>query len=377
MLDLAVKNISRQRTRTSLTVLGIVIGIAAIVALGSFSEGLNVYMQNSLEIIAGKIMIQEKGVDLTSFAGSDITQEQVDLMEETDGVKEVVPMNYYVDMEGGFGFDMSFDNLLVGIEPDKYRYLVGETIEIYDGRDMDEGETGVVILGNDVSENKNLRVGDYVTVKETEFEIVGVLERIGDAEMDSYIIANLYEVQDLLGTDTFQMVMVIPEDITNSEGVAENIEDEDEGLDAITSTEMARMGGEIIGQIRIFTLGIGGVAAFVGGLGVLNTMIMAVMERRREIGVMKAIGATKRIVLKQILTESLMISLIGGLVGLALGSIGSIFIGMMMGGMIPAIVTVELAAGSIIFALTLGLVGGVYPAMKAANLDPVEALRYE
>ncbi len=175
--------------------------------------------------------------------------------------------------------------------------------------------------------------------------------------------------------DTYQMVYVILDNPEEAEDVADDIEDNDETLDAITSTDMIRMVSEIMSQISIFTFGIGAIAAFVGGLGVLNTMIMAVMERRREIGVMKAIGATRRFVLIQILTESSLLSLVGGFVGLFLGWIASFSFGIITGGLLSAIVTPALALGSLAFAFALGFIGGLYPAWKAARLDPVEALR--
>ena len=127
----------------------------------------------------------------------------------------------------------------------------------------------------------------------------------------------------------------------------------------------------------MFIVGIGSIAAFVGGLGVMNTMIMAIIERRREIGVMKAIGASNSMVLKQILTESALISSIGGVAGICFGSMAAIGINIFAGGIITATVTPFLVIGALLFALALGVFGGFYPAWKAAKLDPVEALRYE
>jgi putative ABC transport system permease protein len=163
-----------------------------------------------------------------------------------------------------------------------------------------------------------------------------------------------------------------------TEQIAEDIEDTDDDYSALTSQELARQAGAIVDQVRIFTFGIGAIAAIVGGLGVMNTMIMAVMERRREIGVMKAIGATNRRVLSQILAESAMISLLGGAGGILLGLIGAVLLSNFIGGgQITATVTPGLALTGLSFALFLGVIGGLYPARKAAGVDPVEALRYE
>ncbi|MBL7206077.1 MAG: ABC transporter permease [Candidatus Aenigmarchaeota archaeon] len=377
MIDFAFKNITRQRTRTILTTLGIIIGIAAIVALGSISEGINQYITASLELSAGKIIIQQRGSGgfQGGFAGSDITDDDLEELGSIDGVKEIVPMNLYFSMGRGMSFGPGM--VIAGIDPERSEFLVGENIEMHEGREMEGGETGVMMLGFVFAEQRDLGVGDYFELKDMEFEIIGILEKIENPNVDDSASVNIVDIQELMGVDTYQMAYVVPFDIRDAEAIAEEIENSYEKLSATTPVELARQVGEIITQIRLFTLGIGGIAAVVGGLGVLNTMIMAVLERRREIGVMKAIGATKRRILMQILTESAMISLIGGALGLAIGALVVFGIVLASGGQLPAQVTPGLAAGSMIFALMLGIVGGVYPSIKAANLDPVEALRYE
>jgi putative ABC transport system permease protein len=133
----------------------------------------------------------------------------------------------------------------------------------------------------------------------------------------------------------------------------------------------------IVDMISIFTIGISSIAAIVGGLGVMNTMIMSVLERKREIGIMKAIGATNKFVLTQILVESVMISLIGGVLGLLIGGVGSYSLRFISSGLANARVTINLAIGSLSFAVFLGLFGGLYPAWSASKLNPIEAIRYE
>ena len=116
------------------------------------------------------------------------------------------------------------------------------------------------------------------------------------------------------------VLYAVPEDITNTEVVGENIEDTFEDFNAITDLELSRQVGQMVNNIRFFTVGIAAIAAIVGGLGVMNTMIMAVLERRREIGLMKALGATNRMIMTQFLTESALLALIGGIGGLVLGT---------------------------------------------------------
>ncbi len=374
MLDLAFKNIMRQRTRTILTAMGILIGIGAIVALGSIAEGIDTMVQSGLELTAGKITVMEKDAGFFGIMG-ELTDEDLEVIEGIGGIKEVVPMLFYMEnmvmMQGP-------EWVAVGIDPSKGEYFIGENAEMEDGRMLEEGESGVAVLGYTVANRYNIEVGDFWTIKEDDFEIIGVIEKTDISDIDTSIMVDFDDLMDVTDSDTYQMIYVIPDDVKDTERIADDIEDASERLDAMTTKEMARQAGQIVDQIRMFTFAIGAIAALVGGLGVMNTMIMAVMERRREIGVMKAIGATNRMVLTQILTESAMISLIGGIGGIILGIIGSFFVSSIFGGgQIPAVVTPMLALTGLLFALFLGVVGGFYPAMKASRLDPVEALRYE
>ena len=373
MWDIAFKNVMRNKTRTFLTVLGILIGIGAIVGLGSIAEGINEAVQSGLELTAGKIIVTEKGSGFFGFTG-ELTDEDVEVIKEIGGIKEIVPVLSYAEnlqlMKGA-------ECYVIGIEPEKIEYFVGESIGMDDGRKLEEGDADVAIIGKDTADKYNLGVGDTWTIKDRDFEIVGVIEKTNTPDIDSSIVVSLQDLQNLLDTDSFQIIYVIPNDVKDTEKIAEEIEDSSDRLDAVTTKEFARQASQLVEKIRFFTVGIGAVAAVVGGLGVMNTMIMAVMERRREIGVMKAIGATNTMILKQILTESGVISLVGGVGGVVLGIAVSIIIGKFAGGTIQAVVTPWLVFEGLGFALLLGLLGGYYPARKASKLDPVEALRYE
>ncbi len=376
MLDLAFRNIRKQRTRTLLTVMGILIGITAIVALGSFSEGINVMVGKELGDMAGKIIVMQKGSGgiMSMYAGSDITQEQLDNIRSISGVEEAVPMLWFMPGGSGQGFSSS-SVFVIGMDVDNIELLIGKNIEMEEGRLFDAGERDVAIAGYDIAESLNLRAGDFFTVKDKEFSITGVAEKTGDSDLDFSIVVPVEDLQDAMDTENYQSVFVVAQKPENAEIVADDIMSQDDTLEALTSKEIARQFSEIMGTVSIFTIGVGAIAAFVGGLGVMNTMIMAVIERKRELGLMKAVGATRRFMLMQILTESSLISIIGGAAGLFLGWLASMALTVLFGGMITTVVTPGLAGGSLAFALALGVFGGLYPAWKAVKLDPVDALR--
>lgn len=376
MLDLALRNIVRQRTRTFLTVLGIVLGIGAVVALGSISAGLNDQIQQSLQLNAGKIIVTQKGSSgfFVGFSGSELTQENLEEIAQVSGVLDIIPQMYYweniIPFEGP-------EWLAIGIEPSKAEIFSGSSIEAEEGRELDDGDEDAIVIGSAFAEKYALEVGDFFTLKGREMEIVGILEETKTSDIDNNFIIPLRTLQELTDVDTFPLVYVIPDDVKDTEILAERIRETNEDFDALTSTDIARQASEIIGQVQVFTVGIGAVAALVGGLGIMNTMIMSVLERRREIGVMKAIGATRRKILIHFMTEAFLLSAIGGLIGIGFGIISSQALGAILGFFRGAVITFDLVFASFAFSIMLGLVGGFYPSWKAATIDPVEALRYE
>jgi len=379
MIDLAIKNILRQKTRTIITLVGIAIGIGAIVSLGSISSGLRVMISEQLEQVSGQITVIQKlnAALFMAMSESRISESTLQEIENIDGVEKVAPVimkSGYLEGTKMFGQPNMYE---IGIEPGKEELYTAGSIDYEDGEGLEEGDTYVAVLGHNIADSLDLDVGDTIEVEGTELEIKGILEEFNDPAIDFGIMMPMQTVKEILDREDYSIIMVYPEDIKDAEDVAKSIEDSIEGVNAITTEEFAKQIGKIIDQIQFFTLGIAGISAIVGGLGVMNTMIMSIMERRREIGIMKAIGATRKFILSQIITESIIIALIGGIIGVLLGSTGSFGLRTFSQGLASARVTPGLIIGSLGFAMFLGVIGGLYPAWKAANLDPVQTLRYE
>ncbi len=376
MIDLAFRNITRRKTRTILTIIGIAIGIAAIVAIGSISEGLYIMTSGEMEEIAGKITVfkGEMGELLTAIMSSRLTETDLEQIRSVDGVKEAYPIMTHSKMKTGQGIP---EYILGGVEPGKEDIYIGESIKCIEGRGLEEGDLDVAVVGYRFADENDVEVGDYITLKGYELEVVGVYEETDSMEKDYVIVVPIETAKDILKKDEYSVIFVLPEDVDDVEEVADAIEEETEGIKALTSKDISRRLSNILGRISIFTYAIASISAIVGGLGVMNTMIMSVMERRREIGTLKALGGTNKFIMVQVLTESSAISMIGGILGVVFGVVGAFILNLVSGGMAFGIVTPKLLVTGMIFAVFLGIIGGLYPAYQASQLSPVEALRYE
>jgi putative ABC transport system permease protein len=375
LIDLAIKNILRQKTRTILTVVGILIGIAAVVALGSISEGMKSMMNQEMQFLGGTIMVSSQGSSGLMFGGggSEISKYDLAIFEDFSGVKQVVP---YVMEMGQIQIGQGSPVEIIGIRPEDVDYFKSKGTELDSGRLIETGDTYQALIGYKYAEDNDLGIGDTVEVKKDSYEVVGIIEKT-DTNMDNSIILPLDTMMNTYSMENYQSAFLIPEDLSKIQDVADDLKSSFDDFEFTTSSDITKQMSRIIDMISVFTIGISSIAAIVGGLGVMNTMIMSVLERKREIGIMKAIGATRKYILSEILLESVIISLIGGALGLLMGGVGSYSLRFISSGLTEAKVTIPLAVGSLSFAVLLGLVGGFYPAWSASKLDPIEAIRYE
>jgi putative ABC transport system permease protein len=356
-------------------VVGILIGIAAVVALGSISEGMKSMMNQEMQFLGGTIMVSSQGSSGLMFGGggSEISKYDLAIFEDFSGVKQVVP---YVMEMGQIQIGQGSPVEIIGIRPEDVDYFKSKGTELDSGRLIETGDTYQALIGYKYAEDNDLGIGDTVEVKKDSYEVVGIIEKT-DTNMDNSIILPLDTMMNTYSMENYQSAFLIPEDLSKIQDVADDLKSSFDDFEFTTSSDITKQMSRIIDMISVFTIGISSIAAIVGGLGVMNTMIMSVLERKREIGIMKAIGATRKYILSEILLESVIISLIGGALGLLIGGVGSYSLRFISSGLTEAKVTIPLAVGGLSFAVLLGLVGGFYPAWSASKLDPIEAIRYE
>jgi putative ABC transport system permease protein len=391
MIDIALKNVFRQKMRSGLTIAGIAMGIGLILALGSIGEGLNEQISQQFGNVAGVIDVRDE-----SDNNVGISQDVIDELQGWPEIDSVVPVGSYRITRGRGGFGGFGGGLFgrgggatavtfTGINPDDQDYLIGENIDTTEGRKLDSSDDGgeVVLLGYTASQNQNLNVGDEIeyvrtTNQTTEsffFQVVGILEETGDTTIDGAAYVPLKTMQEIEGDDRINALKVKLIDVTTVENTTQKINDQISDVRAMSLLTMVRQIESTLGTVQLAVYGIGAVSVIVGGLGVMNTMIMSVMERRREIGVMKAIGATTTMILTQVLQESAILSLIGGIFGLSLGYASMSLITQYT--TFKPVMSTTLIAIGLGFSIILGMGAGLYPAWSASKLDPIKVLRYE
>ncbi|MBU4534341.1 MAG: ABC transporter permease [Euryarchaeota archaeon] len=367
--SLIIKNPFRNKTRSALAIVGIAIGIATIVALGIITDGLKASTEETLKAGGADFSIAESNVSDLFF--SKIDEEYIARIKEVDGVNDVVGILMAIQrVEDNPYF------VLIGIDPAK---LSISNIKVTEGRAFAAGDAKEVIIGKVASEKLNKTVGDTITLNREEYKITGIFQT-GDLQQDGGAFLSLENVQAIENkNDTVTMLYVKIDNDAQVEEVTAKIEEEyGNDLTTIASLEDLASIDQGLQTIDTASWAISLLAIVIGGIGVINTMIMSVYERTREIGVLKAVGWKDRRILSMILGESIVLTLVAGLVGAIMGIMGiQVLLALGMDSFIAPVYSADVFIRAFAVALSVGLLGGFYPAYRASRLPPTEALRYE
>jgi putative ABC transport system permease protein len=380
------RNVFRRKMRAFLTIFGITIGVFALVVMGSMAEKINLMIDGGTRYYSDKVVITDASTPTGGFSTTPIAVSRIQEIEGVPGVARASASIYLLLDEGG-GVSM---NGIVGAD---FRSKGYETFELRmaEGRDLTTSDRGVAVVGCDIARALDAKVGGTVNLRGKSFKVVGLYDKTLTAP-DNTVAISLYDAQQLLYTQLPKIVQeqVDPNDLATSiiaypaPGIdADQLASTIEGtVSNVTASGPQAFIDQFKSATKIFNSIIFGVALIsllVGGLSVVNTMTMSVLERTREIGIRKAIGASHRQIVGQFLGESALIGFLGGATGLVLGWIAAVVVNAVMeqSGTVLFLVTPRLAIGAVAFAIVLGVASGFYPSFHAARLKPVLALRFE
>ncbi|MFA5134884.1 MAG: FtsX-like permease family protein [Patescibacteria group bacterium] len=367
-IKLILKNLFSRKTRTVLTIVGISIGIATIVIFGMVTNGLKNSMGTALRPGSADFTIAK--ADATDMILSVLTTEQISTIESTAGVETVVP---YVMAMAEYGGNPYF--IMSGIDP-QYASVLGATI--IEGR-MYQNENEIA-LGRIAAKNYGLAVNGTMAINGKAYSIVGIFES-GVTMQDGGAAITIKEAQRINSMQEGQvsMAMVKVKPGLEPRAVADEIEKADSGLIGIVDVDDFNSIDQGLNIVDSVSWAISALAMVIGGVGVMNTIIMSVFERTREIGVLRAVGWKRKRIMMMILGEAIFIALASTVLGALLG-LGMVWLTMQtnMGKSwldISLEPTVFLQA--LLVALVVVIIGAVYPSYRASRFSPMEALRYE
>lgn len=398
----AYRSIITRKLRSWLTVIGIFIGIATVVALIAVGQGMEDAINEQFEKLGtDKIVISAGGEAAggafgMGLAAKPITMDDLDVVQDTRGVDVAAGM---ITRVATVKFrDEVKSSWINGYPTDESADIVEDiqSYKVIDGRNMEEGDGYDAVIGNDFAYDffeNDVDVGDDIVINEEEFKVIGVLDKIGNRQDDTAVSIPMDTAKELFDTgDEIYGIMVRVDDGQIPLEVAERIKedlrdyrDEEEGEESFsvqTFEQILEQVGVVLGIISAVLIGIAGISLLVGGVGIMNTMYTAVLERTKDIGIMKSIGATNKDVMMIFLLESGMYGLVGGVVGVVSGSLLSLIVAKVASFALGidyfrASITWWLVVGALLFSFIVGCVSGVLPAKQAASLKPADALRYE
>jgi len=396
---IAINSLGRNKIRTLLSMLGIIIGVGAVIAVISVASGTQAQVTGSISDMGSNLITINPGISRGSFGRLSSTSQNLftrELGESIENyspdIKRVIPQNQSSGhfMVGGTNYSAS----LVGTTPgyQEINNYYPESGKFFSEYDLENNSNSIVLgenLSSELFEDNN-PIGKKITFYQNDhpfvFKIVGVMEEkevgiTGDLNSNAYIPITTYltSISQSKYINSFSAQAISSAKAEDARAQIEYLlnkyfDSEDE-FNITSQDQILSVINDVTGTMTLMIGGIAAISLFVGGIGIMNIMLVSVTERTREIGIRKALGAKRHYILIQFLLEAVVMSVIGGIIGILLGGSISYFIAQIGGW--PFVIknsSILLAVG---FSTTVGIFFGIYPAFKASKLDPVEALSYE
>jgi len=402
-LKMGLNMLLHSKLRSWLTIIGIVIGIGSVVGIVSLGDAMQANVESRLaEMDLTKITITPgysrasssmpgpPGMGGGSSTDSELTDDDLDALQ---GMDSILYMAGEVSGDEEVKYAGETATLsITGVDPQVWQYMT--TLETQSGRLLEPADKYVAVVGSDIATeiyDQEIGVNQVITINGKSVRVVGVLEEGGMEDSSIYMpIDAAVELIDDAEEDVFDSITVKAESEEQVDTLMEDIEEklmisrhiiqeDDQDFSVTASKSMAESVTEMTSTMTLFLGAIAAVSLLVGSVGIANTMFTSVLEKTKEIGTMKAIGAKNRDILMIFLFNSGMVGLVGGLLGIMLGWIVSAGLITMMGSDMAegGGVSISLMVEGLILAVTIGVISGVVPAYRASKLKPVDALRYE
>jgi putative ABC transport system permease protein len=401
LLIATVRSLSKNKMRTFLTMLGIIIGVASVIAMLAIGQGSKQSIQAQISTLGTNVLMIWPQASSTGGVRMEAGSSQKMTLEDVTAISDRCPAVAYVTPQvrtSGqlVNGNMNWRTSVFGVYPNYFeiRNLRLSSGSLFSMND-DRSATKVCVIGQTVVTNlfgvNADPIGSFIRINKIPFKIIGITEKKGQnafgQDQDDMVIAPFSTVQKrmmaithiqsmLASAKTESLIPTASQEITEVLKAKRNLgPSEDPDFTIRTQTDIANTATATSGILTILLATIASISLLVGGIGIMNIMLVSVTERTREIGIRMSVGARGRDVLLQFLFEALLISLLGGFIGVTLGVLVSQLIANILNW--PVTITIQSILMSFIFSSAIGIFFGWYPARKAASLNPIDALRYE